>query len=201
MDQGPHSRDHSTRGLPRHESCFCWCPFMSVIISTSTIHLVTCADFFSGRDYDYQTMNLTYTTNVVKSAIIIGFFPKPLKPCVVSSNRVSLSLKSTLVSFHECYRAFTHRFDKRLILLDPWSRNGLRRRRSTGRTGMISRFVRPLHLVPYLTANLQNDLLMWLMSEAKGVERSVEGLARRLLLANFVAIHSTSSASDRIPSL
>ncbi|KAF8467591.1 cytochrome P450 [Russula ochroleuca] len=27
-----------------------------------------------------------------------------------------------------------------------------------------------------------NDMLMWLMSEAKGVERSVEGLARRLLL-------------------
>ncbi len=43
---------------------------------------------------------------------------------------------------------------------------------------------------------LQNDMLMWLMSEAKGVERSVEGLARRLLTVNFVAIHSTSQASD-----
>jgi len=44
-------------------------------------------------------------------------------------------------------------------------------------------------------ADLQNDMLMWLMSEAKGVERSIEGWARRLLLANFVAIHTTSSAS------
>ena len=43
-------------------------------------------------------------------------------------------------------------------------------------------------------ANLQNDMLMWLMSEAKGVERSVEGWARRLLILNFVAIHTTSSA-------
>jgi hypothetical protein len=43
---------------------------------------------------------------------------------------------------------------------------------------------------------LQNDMLMWLMSEAKGVERSVEGLARRLLTVNFAAIHSTSQASD-----
>ena len=43
---------------------------------------------------------------------------------------------------------------------------------------------------------LQNDMLMWLMSEAKGVERSVEGLARRLLVVNFAAIHSTSQASD-----
>ncbi|KAI0292786.1 cytochrome P450 [Russula brevipes] len=37
-----------------------------------------------------------------------------------------------------------------------------------------------------------NDMLMWLMEEAKGVERSLEGLARRLLLANFAGIHATS---------
>ncbi|KAI0254414.1 cytochrome P450 [Lactifluus subvellereus] len=37
-----------------------------------------------------------------------------------------------------------------------------------------------------------NDMLMWLMSEAKGVEKSVDGLARRLLLVNFAAIHTTS---------
>ncbi|KAI9465137.1 cytochrome P450 [Lactarius psammicola] len=37
-----------------------------------------------------------------------------------------------------------------------------------------------------------NDMLMWLMSEAKGVERSLEGLARRLLVVNFAAIFSTS---------
>lgn len=38
----------------------------------------------------------------------------------------------------------------------------------------------------------QNDMLMWLMSEAKGAERSPEGLARRLLLVNFAAINATS---------
>ncbi|KAH8996772.1 hypothetical protein EDB92DRAFT_1525695 [Lactarius akahatsu] len=37
-----------------------------------------------------------------------------------------------------------------------------------------------------------NDMLMWLMSESKGVERSPEGLARRLLAVNFAAIHTTS---------
>ncbi|KAH9055827.1 cytochrome P450 [Lactarius deliciosus] len=37
-----------------------------------------------------------------------------------------------------------------------------------------------------------NDLLMWLMSESKGVERSLAGLARRMLVVNFAAIHSTS---------
>jgi hypothetical protein len=52
----------------------------------------------------------------------------------------------------------------------------------------------------HYTVDSQNDMLMWLMSEAKGVERSVEGVARRLLLMNFVAIHSTSLASHDIPS-
>ncbi|KAH9975533.1 cytochrome P450 [Lactifluus volemus] len=37
-----------------------------------------------------------------------------------------------------------------------------------------------------------NDMLMWLMNEAKGVERSLDGLARRLLLINFTSIHTTS---------
>ena len=37
---------------------------------------------------------------------------------------------------------------------------------------------------------------MVLMGEAKGVERSVEGVARRMLLVNGASIHSTSLASD-----
>ena len=36
-------------------------------------------------------------------------------------------------------------------------------------------------------------MLMWLMSEAKGVERSLDGVARRLLLVNFAAIFTTST--------
>ena len=42
---------------------------------------------------------------------------------------------------------------------------------------------------------VQNDMLMWLMSEAKGIERSLEGLARRMLVINFAAIHTTSLVS------
>ncbi|KAF8471427.1 cytochrome P450 [Russula ochroleuca] len=37
-----------------------------------------------------------------------------------------------------------------------------------------------------------NDMLMWLMSEAKGVERSLEGWTRRLLILNFASINATS---------
>ena len=44
-------------------------------------------------------------------------------------------------------------------------------------------------------AEKQNDMLMWLMSEAKGVERSLEGFARRLLVVNFAAIFTTSLVS------
>lgn len=46
----------------------------------------------------------------------------------------------------------------------------------------------------------QNDLLMWLISDTREVKMNVEGLARRLLLANLAGLHSTSSASDDIPS-
>ena len=49
-----------------------------------------------------------------------------------------------------------------------------------------------------LHADSQNDMLMWLMSEAKGVERSLEGWARRLLLINVIGIHSTALASNNI---
>ena len=50
-------------------------------------------------------------------------------------------------------------------------------------------------------AEKQNDMLMWLMSEAKGVERSVEGFARRLLIVNFAAIFTTSLVSHTNPLL
>ena len=38
------------------------------------------------------------------------------------------------------------------------------------------------------------------MTEATGVERSIEGFARRLLRINAAAIHTTSMASVGIPS-
>jgi hypothetical protein len=61
-----------------------------------------------------------------------------------------------------------------------------------------------LILLPYCShcmVESQNDMLMWLMSEAKGVERSLEGLARRLLTVNFAAVHSTSQASNTLVSV
>ena len=45
----------------------------------------------------------------------------------------------------------------------------------------------------------QNDMLMWLMSEAKGVERSLEDVARRLLIVNFASIQTTSNVSHTDP--
>ena len=55
---------------------------------------------------------------------------------------------------------------------------------------------RPLRSIPMLSLlRVQNDMLMWLMDEAKGVEKSLAGLARRLLVINFVAIHSTYNVS------
>jgi hypothetical protein len=64
---------------------------MFVIIFHFSILLVAGAEFFSGRDHDYQTLNMTFATNVVKSGMIIRLFPKPLKLCVVICTRFSLS--------------------------------------------------------------------------------------------------------------
>jgi hypothetical protein len=41
---------------------------------------------------------------------------------------------------------------------------------------------------------------MWLMDEAKGVERSLEGWARRLLNLDFTSVQTTSLVSlQRVP--
>ena len=50
-----------------------------------------------------------------------------------------------------------------------------------------------VHVV--INAKEQNDMLMWLVSESKGVERSLEGVARRLLAVNFASIDTTSHVS------
>ena len=148
MGQCLHSRGPPACSLPCHESYFRRSSSMFVfnyLVLRSLQRPVLI--LFSGRDYDYQTLNLTFAVNVVKFGLIIRIFPKILKPCVVPSIRVPLSLKPTLVLCHGCYRTFPPRFDRRLSLSDLWSRNGLQRWRSMERTGRISRFVRPLHLV------------------------------------------------------
>ncbi len=60
---------------------------MLVLISGSTTASAAICDnyFILGRDHDYQTLNLTFTANLLKFCLIIGMFPKPLKQCVLSS--------------------------------------------------------------------------------------------------------------------
>ncbi|KAF8491192.1 cytochrome P450 [Russula emetica] len=120
------------------------------------------------RDYDYQTLNLTYAVNIVKFGLIIGMFPKPLKPIVT---RILSNLPSQIRQEIEFIRPIVEeRFAKMEEYGEDWD-------------------------------DKPNDMLMWLMSEAKGVERSLEGVARRLLLINFAAIHTTSLASHDLQSL
>jgi len=104
-------------------------------------------------------LNLTFAINVVKFGLIIGMFPKPLKPIV---SRMLSNLPSQIRQEIEFIRPIVEeRFAKMEEYGEDWD-------------------------------DKPNDLLMWLMSEAKGVERSLEGVARRLLLVNFASIHSTS---------
>ncbi|KAF8467577.1 cytochrome P450 [Russula ochroleuca] len=104
------------------------------------------------RDHDYQTLNSNFATNVIKSAMIISWFPKPLKFIV---SRMISNLPSQIQQEIELIRPIVEeRFAKMEEHGEDWD-------------------------------DKPNDMLMWLMSEAKGIERSVEGLARRMLLVNF----------------
>jgi hypothetical protein len=94
MGQSPYSRDNSTRDLPYHESYFCRCSSMFVIIFPFYDPFSDLCWFFAGRDYDYQTLNLTFAVNLLKFGMIISLFPKPLRPCVTSSIFVPLSLNT-----------------------------------------------------------------------------------------------------------
>ena len=52
------------------------------------------------------------------------------------------------------------------------------------------------------TMGAQSDMLMWLMNEAKGVERSLEGWTRRLLNVHFTSVQTTTIVSlQRAPFL
>ncbi|KAH9998657.1 cytochrome P450 [Russula vinacea] len=143
------------------------------------------AENSQGRNHDYQTLNLMFTVNLMRLGRLLRLFPKPLK---LKHFSIVSRMLSNLPSI----------IQQEIEFIRPMVEERLRRWTSMGRTGMISRFVKPLYryLSHYPPAGSQNDLLMWLMSEAKGVERSLEGVARRLLLANAVSIHTTSLASD-----
>ncbi|KAI9511490.1 cytochrome P450 [Russula earlei] len=117
------------------------------------------------RNFDYQTLNLTFAVNVVKYGTIISLFPKPLKLIV---SRMLSNLPSQIRQEIEFIRPLVEeRFAKMEEYGKEWD-------------------------------DQPNDMLMWLMNEAKGVERSLEGLARRLLVVNFAAIHTTSQTFTQV---
>jgi len=117
------------------------------------------------RDEEYQTLNLTFAVNLIKIAMIISIFPKPLKPIVA---RLISKIPSQFRQETEFIRPMVEeRFAKMEEFGEDWD-------------------------------DKPNDMLMWLMSEAKGEERSPESLARRLIGINFAAIHTTSIAFTNV---
>ncbi|KAH9066645.1 cytochrome P450 [Lactarius vividus] len=121
-----------------------------------TIRQVVCATsnrVFVGsplcRDQGYLTLNLNFAVNVVKSAAIIGMFPKPLKPYVVMSYRDS--------EMEYIRPMVEERFAKMEEFGEDWDDKPRMERRG-----------------------------------------ALEGLAQRLLVVNFAAIHTTSRAFTHV---
>ncbi|KAH8996774.1 cytochrome P450 [Lactarius akahatsu] len=136
------------------------------------------------RNQEYLTLNLNYAVNVMKFAAIIGMFPRPLKPIVA---RMLSNLPSQIRQEMEFIRPMVEeRFARMEEFGEDWDDKPVRRSTSLDVNVVIN------------AEALQNDMLMWLMSESKGVERSLEGLARRMLVVNFAAIHSTSTTFTNV---
>ncbi|KAI0292771.1 cytochrome P450 [Russula brevipes] len=130
------------------------------------------------RNRDYQTLNLNFAINVVKFATIIRMFPKYLKPVVV---RILSNLPSQFRQEREFIRPM---FEERLAKMEDVDQ-GDWDERPVHQSVLFSFYI-------LLIGDAQNDMLMWLMSEAKGIEKSLDGVARRMLTVNFAAIHTTS---------
>ncbi|KAH9070836.1 cytochrome P450 [Lactarius deliciosus] len=120
------------------------------------------------RDRDYQALNLNFAINVMKFATILRFFPDFLKPLVT---RAISNLPSQVRREMEFIRPM---YEERLARMEE------------------------LELGDEKWDDGPNDMLMWLMNESKGVERSLEGLARRMLGVNFASIHTTSSTMTQV---
>ena len=81
VGQSIYLTNNATYRLSNIESDACRCTAMCVIIHPS-VWLATYANASKGRDYDYQTLVMSFLENLMKSAYIIACFPEFLKPCV-----------------------------------------------------------------------------------------------------------------------
>ena len=57
----------------------------------------------------------------------------------------------------------------------------------------LSKEEKPVSCFRLVTKRLQSDMIQWMLDAAVGDERSTADLVSRMLMANFAAIHSSSS--------
>jgi hypothetical protein len=161
---------------------------------------------FAGRDYDYQTLNLTCVVNVVRFGFLVSLFLKPFKLCIVSSIRVFMPL-----SVFSCHR--THfsivscmlsnlpsQIQQEIEYIRPMVEEWFARMEEYGEDWDDKPVCQTIvmSLMSHHIVNSQNDMLMWLISETQGMNMPIEGLAWRLLLANLAGLYSMSSVSGNI---
>ena len=112
VGQGSNHGDPSASDLQSHESYFRWDSSMFVV---TLMFSDLFNDTLSGRNRDYQDLNLTFALNIMKYSTIISMFPRPLKPCVVVSISAPSSppLRPILVSWRARYRTPLSKSNKR----------------------------------------------------------------------------------------
>ncbi|KAF8547708.1 cytochrome P450 [Imleria badia] len=110
------------------------------------------------RNPDYVSLNIQFTIDAVTGGLVIGFFPKFLKP--LAAHFVTSVPKNT----RRALRHLRSIIEERRKYLNEYGKEWTEK---------------------------PNDLLSWLMDEAP--DATVESLTKRVLSANFAAIHTSAN--------
>ncbi|KAG5651328.1 hypothetical protein H0H81_009081 [Sphagnurus paluster] len=116
------------------------------------------------RDPDYMDINIKFTITVAKASAMLNLVPALLRPFV---NRF---LTSVPADIDRCIKHLEPIIEERRKNMEEYGKD------YPGK---------PVRM-------LENDMLSWLMDEAKGDETSSRNLTLRILTVNFAAIHTST---------
>ncbi|OBZ73434.1 Ent-kaurene oxidase [Grifola frondosa] len=166
----------------------------------SLIEVLVITGDFSGRNPDYSALNVQFTIDVAKGAMIIKLFPNILRPYVTTFGGCAFLFGSLYhVLFPTVLRHLLTQADAIAARLFT-NVNASMSRGVRHLEGMILERYRAMEEFgdewpdkPVCTHSPPSSLRAdWLMDVAQGEERTVRALVLRILAANFAAIHSSS---------
>ena len=153
----------------------------------------------AGSNPEYNQLNIDFTHNVFKAAILYNMLPRVIRPCVATLSGVVPIIRTdalTLPGTSPKSSTSSDRTSRRASSSSSrYSRSACASSRRLARTGPAWRCVAPT--CPHRCAQTdraQDDLLSWLIAQSDGVQRNVRGITRTLLIMNLAAVHTTTQS-------